>query len=76
LENFTTESNEPLLNIDHPMQFWRAEDGKDLLSVYSIMFDDGTIYDSGKLQRFRSEDLFPREEILDYADKVLKLNKG
>lgn len=57
------------LNVDWPMRIGKL-DGNDL-SVYSLMFEDGTIYDSGRKQRFRSESDFPKDETIEYMNKIL-----
>ena len=42
-----------------------------LHGIHSLMFDDGTIYDLGKICKFRSEQYFPKDETIEYMNKIL-----
>lgn len=56
------------LNTNWPMV---TENNGEKLYVYSIMFSDGSIYDSGSESHFRSENFFPKDEVIEYMHNIL-----
>lgn len=70
-ENITPFLRKPGQETNFNVPMIMENENTEPFEAYSILFSDGSIYDSGIKCYFRSEDMFPKDETIKYMETIL-----